>query len=510
MNALTTLLRRFRDLGLRQQALMAGGLLVVIIVAVILFRIATATPWATVTTGMEPADAPEVAQSLSEAGIQNRISQGGTAIQVPESELDKARATVATSTSVSGGGQVGFELFDKNSLGATDFQQRIQYQRALEGEIARTIQQIDGVRSAQVQLVLPQDQLFTDEGNPASASVLIQTSGMGLDQAQVAGIAHLVQSSVEGLQAKNITITDQTGGLLWPNDKSSETGQAAANDKQSAEERYANRLSSQLNALLVQTLGPGKAQAQVSATLNTDQTSREQLKYGPANGKVITEKTSDENLKGNGAAVAGRAGTDGNVPTYGNATRGGGNTTYKNKTAERTYGVDKTVTKTQVSPGAVEKLQVAVLLDKSVSAADETALRQTLAAAAGIDAARGDQLAISRVTFDNPAAEAAKPSGMQIPAVAKYGGLALLLLVATFLTWRGLRKREKTPLGTEPVWLSELTEPEPPTQPMQLKPAAKTVPLRREKPAVQEQVEMLADKEPAQMAHQIRSWMNED
>lgn len=506
MNPLTNLLSRFKDLTVRQQVTLVGGVLLIVIVGFFMMKIATRTPFATVTTGIEPADAGKVSQALSEAGIENRISQGGTAIQVPEPQLDAARATVATADVSTSGGQVGFELFDKSNLGATDFQQRIQYQRALEGEIARTIQHIEGVRSAQVQLVLPRDQLFTEEGSSATASVLLQTEGVGLNSAQVQGVAKLVQSSVEGLKAENVTITDQSGGLLWPTAKVANPSGQTATDQQQAEERMAQNMSSRLNTLLVQTLGPGKAQAQVTADLNVNKETRESLRYGPNDGKVLTEKTGKERLRGAGK-VSGQAGTDGNIPTYG-VSGSGSDTRYDNDTADRTYGVDKTVTKTQVAPGQIQKLQVAVLLDRSVSAADETSLRQTLSAAAGVDTRRGDQLAVSRVTFTKAETAEEKASPLaSVQGIAKWIVLGIGLIAFTFLAWRGLRRREDEALGSEPKWLDELSaELTPKPAP---KPAAPRLPERQKLPA-QGQVEQLADKEPEQMAHQLRSWMNED
>lgn len=509
MNPLSTLLKKFRDLPARQQAVIIGGTIALILAAFVLFKLATGTSWATAVTGLEPKDAPKATQALDEAGIENRIDQGGTAIQVPEEQLDEARATLATSNvGSSGSSQVGFEMFDKNNLGATDFQQKIQYQRALEGEIARTIQQIDGVDSAQVRLVLPKDQLFTDEGNPASASVVLQSGGAGLQANQVQGMARLVQTAVEGIKPENITITDQTGGMLWPTPKVADPDGQNASDQQSAEDRYNATLAARLNSLLVQTLGPNKAQASVSVDLDLNKTNIEKLKYGPKEGPVLTEKTNAEQLKGRGTG-AGTAGTDGNIPTYGAASGGSGNTDYNKDEQEKAYGVDKEVTKTQVAPGAVQKLQVAVLLDREVPAADEAALRQTLSAAAGIDAERGDQIAISRVTFTKPA-PAPAPSFMasDLGSMIRWGVLGVGMLLFLFFTWRALRKREKHTLEMDPVWLSELEEHHT-LGPMSTASTDDLMP-ERSKMLAQTQVEQLADRDPEQMALQIRSWMNEE
>ena len=144
-----------------------------------------------------------------------------------DSQSSAARVALAEK-GLTNGGQVGFEIFNKVSMGATDFQQKINYQRALEGEIDRAIQQITGITSADVQLVLPIDTLFVDQGSKASAAVLLTAAGQ-LDPSTVSGIAHLVAASVKGLDTANVTITDQSGALLWPN--ANATGGVTASTK---------------------------------------------------------------------------------------------------------------------------------------------------------------------------------------------------------------------------------------------------------------------------------------
>src|SRR3712207_2126022 len=165
---------------------------------------------------------------------------------------------------------------EKQKLGASDFQQKVTYQRALEGEIARTMEGVQGVGSAQVNLVLADEQLFQDEQQPARASVLLNTEGQGIEAGSVRGIASLVTSSVKGLKSENVSITDQTGSLLWPKQGS---GDGSVMTKQQAEQKYAQGAEAKLNAMLIQTLGPGKGQVQVSADVNADKTRREELSY---------------------------------------------------------------------------------------------------------------------------------------------------------------------------------------------------------------------------------------
>src|SRR5918997_1344761 len=176
-----------------------------------------------------------------------------------------------------GSGGKGFELFDEQKLGASEFQQQVTYQRALEGEIARTIGGVAGVSGPQVQLVLPEDDLFADEASPATAAVMLANSADTMEPGAIRGVAQLVASSVEGLKTENVTITDGAGQLLWP--QGDGTGGGVAAGKQALEARYARGVEADLNALLVRTLGPGKAQVSVTADLNADKTTRDELIY---------------------------------------------------------------------------------------------------------------------------------------------------------------------------------------------------------------------------------------
>src|SRR5262249_19695235 len=184
------------------------------------------------------------------AGVTYKIDSGGTAISVRSGEESQARVALAEK-GVLNDGHVGFEIFDKSSLSTTDFQQQVDYQRALEGEIAMTIEQIQGVQSADVQLVLPQESLFTDQQSKPTAAVLVN-GGANLDPSTIRGVAHLVASSVKGLSVQNVTITDETGAMLWPSGDGG--GGATADTKLQADNLYDSPLDSQVNALLTSTL----------------------------------------------------------------------------------------------------------------------------------------------------------------------------------------------------------------------------------------------------------------
>ncbi|MDX6399109.1 MAG: flagellar M-ring protein FliF [Gaiellaceae bacterium] len=496
----------------RGRLMMGGSIAAVVLLVFFMMRIAGSPSYSTVMAGIDPAQTGKITAALDAKGIKYEIQNNGTALAVEKSQLADARIALA-SKGLPNSAQPGFELFDKQKLGASDFQQQVTYQRALEGQLAGTISQIDGVGGATVQLVLPQDQLFDDEQSAAKAAVLLSGGSNAIQPGAVRGIAQMVSGSVKGLALNNVSITDSTGQLLWPNAAGGATdGQMVATSKQAAEARYSQGVESNLNAMLTQTLGPGKAQVQVNADLNADRTTEEELTYGKKGVPLATEK-DNETLRGGGAAGGGAAGTASNtVPSYAGA-GGGGNSNYKHQKGQTQFGVDKKVTKRQIAPGAVNKLNVAVIVDKSVPKAEVAAVRSAVQNAAGITPQRGDKLSVSQVAFAKPPAAPKKAAAASIIGYAKYAGAALALLLFLFFVTRHLRRREDQALG-QPVWLREI---ESPTSLAELERGMTgdepTMALSRARPLenpLRGELEELVDREPERVAHQVRAWMNEE
>src|SRR4051794_15082895 len=250
MSNLRTLISNMTPKG---RLMLGGSAAAVLLLVFFMMRIAGQPSYTTVMAGIDPAQTGKVTAALDAKGIKYDIQNNGTALAVDKSQLAEARIALA-SKGLPNSAQPGFELFDKQKLGASDFQQQVTYERALEGQLASTIGQIDGVGGATVQLVLPQDQLFDDQQSSAKASVLLSGDGASLGPGAVRGIAQLVSGSVKGLELNNVSITDSTGQLLWPNSEAGATdGQMAATQKQAAEARYGQSMESNLNAMLVQT-----------------------------------------------------------------------------------------------------------------------------------------------------------------------------------------------------------------------------------------------------------------
>jgi flagellar M-ring protein FliF len=491
-----------------------GGLVGAILFTYLFLHIVSQPSYSTLASGLNPAQTGKMTSALDQQGIGYQLQSNGTALAVPSNEVSQARVALA-SAGVLGTSHPDLSLFEKQNLGESNFQQQVNYQRAMQGQLEETIDNVQGVSGAQVQLVLPspQSQLFASSQTSSSAAVLLSGT-TSLDPGSVRGIAQLVASSVPGLALNKVTITDGSGQLLWP----APGGEGAEGDettKQAAEQRYDQSMGANLDAMLAQTLGTGKAQVQVYAEMNVNKTTQEALTYGKA-GVPLTQSKDIETLTGSGAGATGTA----NVPAY--AQTGNGKSNYKHEVVNTALGVNKTVTHSTIAPGEITNQHISVLVDKSVPAASLPAIREAVTNAAGLQTKRGDTLSIAQMAFAKTPAAAASAAG-GIIGYAKYALIGIASLLFLFFTTRSLRKREQADIDHEPVWLRELELPvrlselerETSTQaaavaatPPPPVPAA-GVAAGGEAP-VRTRVEQLAQENPERVAQQLRTWMQED
>jgi flagellar M-ring protein FliF len=496
--------------------LIAGGSLVGSVVLIYLFLHMVSQPsYSTLASGLNPAQTGKMTGALDQQGISYQLQNNGTALAVPSNETAKARVALA-GAGVLGSSHTNLSLFEKQSLGESNFQQQVNYQRAMQGQLEETIDNVQGVSGAQVQLVMPspQSQLFASSQTPASAAVLLSGT-TSLEPSSVKGIAQLVASSVPGLSVSKVTITDGTGQLLWPAPGAEGAGGTEAG-KQAAQARYNANTAANLNAMLAQTLGPGKAQVQVAANLNVNQTTQETLTYGKA-GVPLTQSKDLETLTGSGGGGGAGATGTANIPAYAQ-TGASGKSNYKHEITNTALGVNKTVTHSTVAPGEIENEHVSVLLDKSVPAASLPAIREAVTNAAGLQTKRGDTLSVGQMAFAKTTAPAASATSGML-GYAKYALIGLASLLFLFFTTRSLRRREEADIDNEPVWLRELELPvrlseleratSTPAAPHQPMPPTAVMMGGGDAP-VRQRVEQLAENNPDRVAQQLRSWMQED
>ncbi|OPZ86120.1 MAG: Flagellar M-ring protein [bacterium ADurb.Bin429] len=335
------------------------------------------------------------------------------------------------------GGNVGFELFDKPHIGQSEFSEHLNYLRALQGELARTIGQLESVRTARVHLVIPQHRLFVTDIEEASASVVLALRGGRPDSREIKAIIHLVSSAVEGLDPARVTVVDTRGNLLSDRPElTGATGIAVMEMQRAMETQMEERLQSMLD----QVLGMNKSLVRASVSLNRNSRTIQRETYSPVTdgagqGVLESQHRTVEKYDGARAAVGGAAGVPPTLWGTGgnNANRGGNSYAREENTTQ--YRVTKQTESETVQPGEIARISLALFVDKSVSDEQVTALKTMMAAAAGIDEKRGDQLAVEAIPFDTTAMAAEQQAEKQeakramMTLVGRYGVSAILIVL---------------------------------------------------------------------------------
>ena len=431
-----------------QQLVMLGVMAVIAVMGGMMFlRWVSAPTYGVLYAGLDEKDASKIVEELDATGVPYKLEAGGTTILVPEAKVYDTRLAMSA-TGIPSGGVVGYELMDKQGFTTSEFRQRVDYQRALQGELTRTLMAVEGVESAAVHLAIPEESLFAeDDASATRASVLLQTSGDLGDEA-VQGIVNLVASSVPDLSPENVTVADGQGRVL----SAPGAGSGAATDRQM---RHTQTLEAQKAAeaetMLAQAFGPGRAIVRVSADVNFDESQQQIESYDPASQVPVREQTSTETFTGAGTPPGGVLGVDGTpIDTGGNETQ------YEKNDTNTEFGVNRTVTTAKSTPGAIERLSVAVLLDGSAEPVpSREQVQQLVAAAVGLDPERGDSIVVDTMAFDETLTEAADEarssaasaeSKDQLMDYVQTGvGVLVLLLVAFFLR-KGLKGPKVEPI----------------------------------------------------------------
>ena len=383
-------------------------------------------------------DSGQMVDQLSRAHIPYRLEAGGAQILVPAEQVPQARVLLAQQ-GLPSNGTVGYEIFDhQNVLGETEFQQRIDETRALEGELDRTIEAIRGVRAARVHLVLPQRALFARTQDTAQASVLLTMAGAArLDQEGVQAILNLVAAAVPGLRPQNIAIVDSRGDLLA---RAGEPVQPAATAMTQEETRHATelRLARAVEEMLERSLGPGHVRAEANVQMNFDQVNTTQETYDP-NGQVPRSEQSvtDQSESTQPAATVS---VQNNLPNAPSATQGPG--TKDNRREETTnYEISKTVRTLIHQEPQITRISLAVMIDsaKAPAAADLQRITELVKTAIGYDQKRGDDVQVVAMPFagDNEApaprqsflAAFSKPELLHLAETGLFGLIGVLVLV---------------------------------------------------------------------------------
>lgn len=489
-------------------------------------------------TNLNPEDSSNIIRVLRERNIPFKVDQSGRSIMVTPENMDQLRMELAI-MGLPQSSVVGYEVFDKNSLGQTSFVQRVNEKRAKEGELTRTINTIHGVRRSRVHLAIPQKSTFVEDQKKATASVVLDmVPGINLTDRQIAGVANLVARAVEGLDTNDVAIVDSLGKML------SKAGNDSFSQLSSNQQEFKTKIESDMERrvqeILSRVVGDGKVVAKVTADLDFTSINETQTIYDQDGATVKSMQENSQSMEGSKPIASGAAGAQSNTPLgqSGPTMAKVQDTKVGNKVVN--YAIPETIRKTIRTPGAIKKLSVAVVVDgKQVKEKDKEGVVQSktqpwapeqikefeslVASTLGVDKKRGDSLEIKNMEFtptDFSEAEALlaeKERKAYINNLIIYAAMALvivlffMMVVRPFIRWitdnttdnvetflpQTLEELEKVQKGALPGLEDAI-----PTVPDQIDPE------KVESEMVKEKVITLVDANPSKAALIIRDWLH--
>ncbi|MDR3203687.1 MAG: flagellar M-ring protein FliF [Deltaproteobacteria bacterium] len=394
--------------------LLIGGLaLLLMTAAMIYFMVVNNRPvYDVLYSELSPEDAGAIAAELKKEDKDYRLADNGRAIEMPAGQVQQARLDLAMKGLPSKSG-VGFELFDEHKLGITDMEQKIQLQRAVTGELERTIMRFPEVSDARIHLTVPRETLFIeDQKEPTASVVLTLRSGSALDKPKLMGMVHLLTSAVDGLKSDNVSIIDTEGGLLWSKDS---LKPGLLNDDQLKQKRaYERDVANRINLMLEKVLGPYKATTQVNVELDLKEVVTSEELFDPEQVAVRSEQRIQERSQGPGRAYAGVPNATYELGTANrqNANQGGSQEVYSRSEETTNYEISTTKRQTVASSGDLKKITVAVLVDGFFTTAEDGTrvftplpeerleqLREAIKNTIGFSEARGDSVSVTSLEF---------------------------------------------------------------------------------------------------------------
>lgn len=412
-------------------------------------------------SGLQPADAATVTQRLDQASIPYTLAEGGSAVYVPADQVDDARLRVASQGAL-GFGSVGYEIFDQSdALGTTSFVQNVNAKRALEGELARSIDTINTISAARVHLVLPERRLFSQDQEDPSASVVITTQGR-VTQSQVDTIRNLISTAVPGLSPGRITVADDQGRLLASPTGEGESASAAALEDR--RESFESDLREKIRDVVSGVVGPGGVRVVVTAQLDRQSLSETSQIYDP-DGRVLRSEVSSDITSSDQNSQDGGVSVSENLPQE--TAQGAGETgpTSRSQSQEerttRNFEISRTDRTRILEAGGVQRLSVAVVVDGITSLnedgtlnwqprtdAEMAQIRQLVSSAMGFNGDRGDSLEVTNMQFSRPDLSLGTPASSAFSLargdLMRIGEIAVLFITALIIVFMVVRPLVKT------------------------------------------------------------------
>ena len=468
-------------------------------------------------SGVEPEDMQEITGQLAAKKIAYEIGSDGKTIRVPAEDVDAARLEIASHDAPKSG-RIGFEIFDKVSWGSTEFDEKVNYQRALEGELERTIQTIRNVKSARVHIVMANESVFSDRERSAKASVTLRMRHGSLTRDEVAQIARLVAGSVDHLDPKDVVITDADANRTLGG------GSGGSGDGDTLDDQLTQRLIATLSPVV----GADRLRATVNVEEETGSSEENDEKYDPNVSVTLNIQRSEETA--GGASQGGVPGTSSNVPGQKVTPPATAGTAPGSKTESATYGVNKTTRHIVQPAGGIRRISAAVLLDDAVErkqqngkwvttkrkrTPEEIKMINDLAQAAiGFNAARGDVVTVQNLAFDRPDdadvppdtfIDKARKQVNEFSSLIRYAGLAAMFALVYFLVIRPFQKRA---LAVAPAAPAETALPAPPPAAAALEAQAVNVAERTR--ALKGEITEFIKQDPETSAAAVRAWLKEE
>ena len=401
----------------QQKALLVGGAAITVVLLTVFARLLGTPTYKPLYQDMEPADAQALVAQLDAQSIPHQTSPDGKTVSVPADKLDAARLQTA-SQGQPHTGRLGFELFDKVTWGQTEFDEKVAYQRALEGELERTIKTLGDVESARVHLVMPTDSVFLDRQRAAKASVILKLRHDGLSKEAVLAISRLVSGAVDGLKPEDVAIIDAD----------SDRSLGLGHDDTDTGEGEVAKLTQRLVSTLEPVVGVNAIRASVNIDYDQDSKEESDEKYDPSVSALLSvQRTEDSTTAGAGTgAQSGVPGTTSNVPTGKTSKPETPAPGQNSKSESAQYGVNKSVIHTVSPAGRIQRVTAALLVDDAVVRTEKNGkttftkrprsqeelnkIQDLAQAAIGFDAKRGDAISVQNMSFDTNAANADLPA----------------------------------------------------------------------------------------------------
>ena len=549
-NFLQQLIQQFKEVWGRfsrlQKILLAGVPTIIFLALLVFIFISTRSRYEVLYSHLDQKDASEVTAELKKENIPYRLGSKDNfvLVLVPSEKVYDTRLNLAGQGLPRGSG-IGYEIFDQPKWGTTDFTQKVNYKRALEGELQRTITNLQQIETARVSIVIPEPELFTDKEKSTTASVVLQLKQDAiLKKEQVRGIVHLVAASVEGLKPENVEVIDSKGNILSSflqeeaednnpenlNNGGTLTQQAKLTLHQlEIQQNFEKDLERKITSMLTKVMGGNNRIAvSVSAELNFDKTENDSEIFEPVvdgQGIARSSQAKKEQYVGDGGFpstfVGGVPGTDSNIPGY--QAVAGTNAQYSKEENTTNYEINRTVKHNVVAPGSPKRISVGVFVD-NLQPQQVEAIKSAVVAAAGLDLNRGDQVAVENMPFDNSQEVASlKETRMETQqnfylTLGKIG-LLVLMAVGVLLFLRSMLKPKKEKKFVESLEDMELEEPvmtpqveDIITTDVTAEDLARAESARdaKKREAVRKEVFEMANKNPENVAQIIKKWLSEE